>query len=890
MAANATFLKDIPLFQTMDDTERAAVAALMDEAQFRAGQQLFHERDQGGICYVIRSGRVELSVEDEGRRKTVVDILDPGELCGELSLLDGGTRSNTAVALTDVEVLALERSDLVAFLRRQPDASLDVLAALVKRIRRADAIIRQRVQDPNELIEKSATIGERIADAVAAFGGSWRFILTFLAFMLIWTAYNTFAQSWSHFDPYPFILLNLILSMLAALQAPVIMMSQNRQDAKDRIRNEADFRVNVKASVEIAELHEKLDRLRGELKLELGRIAKAAGTVAVVALAWCAAPAHAAERTVTLAVDATGAPKHVLHCKETIAVEPGPLALVYPKWTPGSHSPDGRIGDVVAIRVTAGGRALPWQRDEEDMYALHVEVPAGTRALDVAFDVLLPVPPGPDAPIAQSTAALAVLEWNEVVLYPKAAARDVAVRARLTLPQGWSFGSALEVARRAGDVVEFKPVTLEQLVDSPVLAGAHMKTVPLAPGTQPPHVIDLAADSAGALETKPELVAGWSKLVAEAGALFGARHYARYHFLLALADSVARGGLEHHQSSNNRFWERGLVDDDLRKLMAGLLPHEFVHSWCGKYRRPAGLATPDFQAPMRGDLLWVYEGLTTYWGWVLMARSGLATVELARDNLALMAAAMEHRPGRAWRPLLDTAVAAQVLYRSPPAFAGERRSVDFYPESALIWLEADALIRARSHGARSLDDFARRFFGGEDGAPEVRPYTRDEIVSTLQAIEPYDWRKFFFDRIDMVAPRAPFGGIAMSGYKVVYDATPNSLMQAGDKANKQQSLLFSIGVTLREDGTIVDAPDGLPAAQAGLSPGMKIIAVAGRKYNSKLWKDAMSAHSAIDVILENGDAIVNARIAYKAGEKYPHLTRDTATPDLLSTILAPRTK
>jgi len=267
MAANAAFLRELALFQTMDESERTALAALMDQARFDTGQQIFHERDPGGICYLIRSGRVELSITDESGAKVVVDVLEPGEMFGELSLLDGGNRSTSAVALTAVETLLLERDDFLGFLRKQPHAALDLLGALAKRIRRADYLLKQRVQDPNKIIEERVTFGERVADAVAAFGGSWRFILMFLGGMSIWILLNL--SMGLHFDPYPFILLNLMLSMLAALQAPVIMMSQNRQDAKDRIRSEADYRVNVKAEVEIAELHEKLDQLRGELKLEL---------------------------------------------------------------------------------------------------------------------------------------------------------------------------------------------------------------------------------------------------------------------------------------------------------------------------------------------------------------------------------------------------------------------------------------------------------------------------------------------------------------------------------------------------------------------------------------------------------------------------------------------
>jgi uncharacterized membrane protein len=264
MLANAAFLKDIPLFAPMDDQERSAIASLMEEVTFAPGRQIFHERDPGAVCYVIRSGRVELSVLDENGEKLVVEVLEPGELFGELSLLDGGTRSATAQALTHVEVLLLERAQFFAFLRRQPDACFDVLVALSKRIRGADKLIKQRVQDPNEVIEGRITLGDHVADIVAAFGGSWRFIFLFGAFMAVWMLLNASRVRW---DPYPFILLNLILSTLAALQAPVIMMSQNRQDAKDRVRSEADYRVNVRAMIEIAELHDKLDRLRGELKL-----------------------------------------------------------------------------------------------------------------------------------------------------------------------------------------------------------------------------------------------------------------------------------------------------------------------------------------------------------------------------------------------------------------------------------------------------------------------------------------------------------------------------------------------------------------------------------------------------------------------------------------------
>jgi predicted metalloprotease with PDZ domain/uncharacterized membrane protein len=894
MPANAALLHDIPLFQPMDDNERSAIAALMDEASFAAGQQLFHERDQGGVCYVVRSGRVELSVTDENGEKLVVDVLEPGELCGELSLLDGGNRSTTAVALTSLEVLVLQRAPLIGYLRKQPDAALDLLAALSRRIRRADALIRQRVQDPNEVIEAKATLGERVADAVASFGGSWRFIFMFLLGMAIWVGVNVVTGA--RFDPYPFILLNLILSMLAALQAPVIMMSQNRQDAKDRIRSEADFRVNVKAEVEIAELHEKLDRLRGELKLDMAKltsqIGKAAGAALVIAALFVGGPARAAEPSaprITLAVDAADAARRVLHVRESVPAAPGPLTLQYPKWIPGTHAPDGRITEVVSLAFSAGGHPLAWQRDAEDLYAFHLVVPPGARSVDVAFDFLAPVQQGPESP-GDTSARLAMFEWYRVVLYPKGAdPRTLTVAPSLKLPAGWKFGTALET-QRAGAAVEFKPVTLETLADSPVLAGEYFRAVPLAAGVTPPHVLDLAADSAHALEAPADTERAWSRLVTEAGALFGARHYLRYHFLWALSDLVGRSGLEHHQSSDNRGQERTLIDDDLRALAAGLLPHEFVHSWNGKYRRPAGLATPDFQAPMRGDLLWVYEGLTTYLGMVLDGRSGLSSAEWMRENFALSAAMLDHRPGRSWRPLVDTAVSAQILYRAGGGFVSLRRSVDYYPESALLWLEADTIIRQRSGGARSLDDFCRRFYGGASGPPEVKTYERDDVIAALDAVEPFDWRGFFAARVDAVTAHPPLAGLTAGGWRLVYTSKPNLVAQAADKANKQSNFVYSIGLLVKEDGHVIDAVPGMAAAQAGVGPGMRLVAVNGRRYSTKLMRDAVAATAQggpLELLVENGDFFQPARLLYKGGERWPHLERDAARPDLLGEILRP---
>ncbi len=596
---------------------------------------------------------------------------------------------------------------------------------------------------------------------------------------------------------------------------------------------------------------------------------------------------------IALSVDATEAPRHILHVRETIPAA-GPLTLLYPKWIPGEHGPNGPIADLAGIRIVSGGKPIAWRRDPVDMYAIHVDVPQGTSAIDVAFDYLGPpeAEAGEFSSAASMTSKLMVLEWNLVVLYPQGTpARDLPYAPILKLPAGWKWGSALDAARESGPTVEFRPTSLEALVDSPVIAGAYFRAVPVGKD-RIPHEVDIAADSPEALDFKSDVVAGWSRLVAETGALFGARHYTRYHFLLGLSDHVAHFGLEHHQSSDNRVHERSLVDEDLTKLSSLLLPHEFTHSWNGKYRRPAGLATPDYQEPMKGDLLWVYEGLTQYYGTVLAGRSAAATPEWVREVLAWNAADMDNTAGRSWRPLADTAVAAQVLYAAREDWASWRRSVDFYPEGTLIWLEADTLIRAKTRDARSLDDFCRRFHGGTSGPPQVVTYRFDDVVNTLNEVAPNDWKGFFESRIEAVEPRAPLGGIDASGWRLVYNDKPNLRIQAHEKAEKTIDLTYSIGLSMKEDGTVVDVAPGLAAAQAGVAPGMKLLGVNGRRWSSTVLHDAVrvTRTTRMELLLENGEYYRTFRLDYAGGERYPHLERVASKPDLLGEILKPKAR
>jgi predicted metalloprotease with PDZ domain len=403
--------------------------------------------------------------------------------------------------------------------------------------------------------------------------------------------------------------------------------------------------------------------------------------------------------------------------------------------------------------------------------------------------------------------------------------------------------------------------------------------------------MDLVADAETDLAMTQQDVAAYQKLVAETGALFGARHYRQYHFLLTLSGQVGGHGLEHHESNDSVASERTLLDPDLHMLEAGLVPHEFAHSWNGKYRRPAGLATPNYQEPMVGDLLWVYEGLTEYLGNLLAARAGLWTDEQYREALAGTAATLDHRAGRTWRPLEDTARSVQTLRMMGSQWQNWRRSLDYYPEGELIWLEVDATIRQQTHGQRSLNDFCRRFHGGESGPPKVVPYTFDDVVRTLNEVAPYDWAKLLHERVAATSTHAPLGGIERGGWKLVYTDKPNLFTQAIEKLAKFADLTFSLGFTVNEDGKFDDVTVGSPAYQAGIGPGMKLVAVNGRKWSPSVLHEALKAAQGsdrpIDLLVENAQFFKTYSVAYHDGEKNPHLERASGEPDILGDILKP---
>jgi len=602
----------------------------------------------------------------------------------------------------------------------------------------------------------------------------------------------------------------------------------------------------------------------------------------------------AGQDAVKIQVDAVDAPRRLFHAQMTMPAKPGPMTLLYPKWIPGEHMPSGPVTNLVGLQIKASGKTVPWKRDAENMFAFHIDVPAGISALDIAFDFISPAEGGAFSAGSSATTELAVLNWNQLMLYPEGAAQDrLSYEAILKVPSGWRYGTALPIKRESGDVVEFQPAPMATLADSPISIGAHYRTVDLGMANGVAHYLHLAGDSSRATEISAETTDHYKNLVAETGALFGSRHYRSYHFLYTLSDHTGSFGLEHHESSDDRLGERALVDPEYRRMSAPLLPHEFVHSWNGKFRRPAGLATGGFDAPMKGDMLWVYEGLTNYLGEVLAARSGLWTAEDYREALASTAAALESQSGRAWRPLEDTAIAAQLLYGAGDDYAGYRRSTDFYAEGTLIWLETDVKIRQLSNGAKSLNDFCRKFHGGPGGAPALKPYTFEDVVSELNSIQPYDWAGFFNERLHSTAPHAPLGGVTGGGWKLIFNDQRSELWKARESVGKLSNFTYSIGLKVREDGTVSDVAIGGPAQRAGVAPGVKLIAVNKRQFTRVALREAIaktSSGESLELLVKSGEYYQSHPIDYRGGERYPHLERYSQARDWITAITSPLAK
>jgi predicted metalloprotease with PDZ domain len=632
-------------------------------------------------------------------------------------------------------------------------------------------------------------------------------------------------------------------------------------------------------------------------QLAAAAAAEAPGPTTIAPIAQIPSPKdHAYPGEIQLAVDATDTARRIVRVHETVSGIGPDTVLFYPRWLPGTHAPEGPIDRLAGIRITSHGAPVSWKRDPVDVYAFRLHPTAGTKSIDIDFDYLSPTSPKVGA--LEISRDVLLLEWNELVLYPAGYfTRQIPVQVSLTLPADFQLASALETASADHAVTHFKRTTLETLIDSPVYAGRYASKLELDPGSAVPVRMDLFADRPELLAVKPEHLEAYRALVRQAYKLYGSHHYNHYDFLYSLSDQIQQNGLEHHQSSEDGSDPESFIKWDKTAFVRDLLPHEFTHSWNGKFRRPADLWTPNYNVPMQDSLLWVYEGQTQYWGQVLAARSGLRTRQQALDQLAITAAHYEVQKGRQWRTLQDTTNDEIINPRRPQSWSDWQRFEDYYDESALIWLDVDTLIRERSKGARSLDDFARAFFGINDGSFAVVTYTFDDVVKALNAVEPYDWSSFLRQRLDAIAKPVPLDGFKRGGYKLVYTDTPSEYQAATEEQRKRIDLLNSIGIEIDakdsdKDVSISQVIWDSPAFKAKLIEGAQILAINGIAYSADVLKDAIrEAHGQqkpIELIVKTGDRYMVANLDYHDGLRYPHLERDGAEPASLDNILSAR--
>ena len=593
-----------------------------------------------------------------------------------------------------------------------------------------------------------------------------------------------------------------------------------------------------------------------------------------------------------LSVDATDLPHAIFTMHETVPVSgPGPIVLQLPKWLPGAHSPGGSIDKLAGLIVTANGKRIEWKRDPVEVFDFHVDVPAGVSALDLDFQFLSPVSTREGRVVM--TPQMLNVEWNAVALYPAGYfSRDIKIQPTVKLPAGWTPATALEVASKTGDVVEYKPVPFNTLVDSPLIAGKYFKAFDLDPGGPARVTLDVIADRPEDLNAKPEQIAAHKALVQQAYKVFASHHYNHYDFLLSLSDKMGGNGLEHHQSSEDGTAPKYFLNWDKTPAGRDLLAHEYTHSWDGKFRRGADLWTPTFNVPMRDSLLWVYEGQTQYWGYVLASRSGLLTKQQTLDAIAATAATYDHRVGRSWRAMIDTTNDPIVASRRPLSWLSWQRSEDYYSEGQLIWLDADTLIREKTGGKKSLDDFAATFFGVENGSFVTKTYTFEDVVAALNSVMPYDWATFLHTRLEGHGPGAPLDGLTRGGYKLTYDDKQSEYLKSNEMRRKNTDLMFSIGFSINKDAALTEVQWDGPAFKAGLTEGQTLIAVNGDTYSPDVLKDAITAAKGgtapIELLVKNKDEFRTVKVDYHSGLLYPHLERVAATPARLDDILAAR--
>jgi predicted metalloprotease with PDZ domain len=593
--------------------------------------------------------------------------------------------------------------------------------------------------------------------------------------------------------------------------------------------------------------------------------------------------------TIRLIVDATDVARRIFRARAVIpVVSGGPMTLLYPKWLPGFHAPQAPIELLAGLEIHAAGEALRWIRHPVTVNAFTVDVPDGATSIEASFQFLSPTES--DQGRVLVTQDMLMLPWNTVILYPAGHfARRIEVQASLKLPDGWDWASALEEERREGGIVHFKPVSLDALVDSPVMAGRHFRRIDL--DDQSEVRLNLVADRPDLLDASDEQIARHRAVVSQCDALFGARHFRHYDVLLALSGELTSAGVEHHQSCEAVSLPTYFTDWETNFTRRDTFPHEYVHSWNGKHRRGEDSWSPCFEHPIRNSLMWVYEGQTQYWSQVLAARSGLWTAEQALGALAQTAATYDLRPGSQWRAMIDTTRDPIIAARSPLPWKSWQRSEDYYSEGALVWLDVDTRLRELSGEQRSLDDFARAFFGPDDGRPVTHTYSFGDVVETLAGIAPFDWQGLFERLITETRNGAPLAGLERGGYRLVFRAEPNAYTAGTEAVSGVSDLTFSIGLSVDHQGKISDVLWDGPAFDQGLISGASIIGVNGRQFSPEALKQAIRATASgdrVELVVKSGQSVRDISIDYDGGLRFPHLERiDDALPRL-DRILAPR--
>jgi len=576
--------------------------------------------------------------------------------------------------------------------------------------------------------------------------------------------------------------------------------------------------------------------------------------------------------------------RSLIHVRQQVSVRPGDLTLVYPKWVPGTHAPKNLVGRIAGLQFSCGGQTLKWRRDDADTHMFHIVIPAGQQELQVAFDV-----------VESSDEAPFNLRWEHLLLYPSgSAASAVKVQARLKLPTGWAWASALESRISTDGAVTFQETNLADIVDSPVLLGPNSKTYDLGNHGGKAHRIHVFSASEGGLQVDEATLQRYRSLISESKVLFGSRHYDHYDFLISLTGSG--GGLEHRQCSENWLPEDAFTGAGRRTpgyfVSAYTLAHEYSHSWNGKYRCPKGLATANFQDTMRPNMLWVYEGMTDYFAYLLAARCGLLSMEEIRDEIAYVAATISFQEGRLWRSMEDTTFSQQVGVPGLKAWSGFRRKADYYTEGSLLWLEVDALIRQKSQGKHSLDDFSMAFFGGPESTALVKPYELKDLITDLPSLPNHDWPSFFQNRVQGLDLELPTRALAGCGWRLAWAEEPSTAeqMEAMSNGTKDLNTIFGLGLWISPEGVITDLRKGSPADHAGLGPRMKILGVNGKIWKTSELRSALKRKVPLDLIVAHGEDIKPIHINYSGGLKHPRLERIPNVPDLLTPMLESRVK